>query len=738
MEDISGYDPFGIREKQIQNGELLLSELEKIGHKENKESKIFKASSHEDNNEIDEESINSRDEDNSKNNNNSIKNSNSLIFKNDISEINDFFLLPQNKDYLNSEIKKENQNNKINKINSLNFDLYNLNRLEYTPEDLKNDTIPVISDSDFMEKLNDFLNENEYSKISSNSFENICDNLKEKNFFNSYDEVEINNVITKKFKSNNIELNKLKFISNKYIGNFFPSKFENNVFYRYVLNDGDSFIRCIIYSLLENYIKNSKKNEINKIIYDIIKLNLNNFKIEKEKKKLECILKMFENLINIFNIQTLDLYFNNELFNNVLIKYSKYKIYHYLKNIFIGDIYLKNEIFKLKNSLPPELLYYIPLIFDINLNLIFFNSKNKKKTIIFNLDKTKHTINLVYFNHSFKLRYSNLEDKNNLKKEINFEQNSEYNLIINKENINCEICSKTSDLITLKNFSFQVCKYCLIKNLKGVISKKINNLIKNNFNNCEYFLQSILLDPINRLDEDDFYILFEHKNIFEIMKEILLKKKCKKCNKQISKKKDFNILYCNNLYCSECIENEIINNTRGFKFLNNFEKIILFDKIKKTKCICEENFHLQNSINLFYDSKEIKILKNESEERKKNYFNNFCINCGGFFEDNNLDSKMLEIIEEIQLKKLKKKINIKINNDSDENEKPNEINKCSHYLCENCIGNLNEMANLRKKNKIEKKIEIFPIKCILCEKIHFIDYYNLKKNEIYCKICILF
>ena len=712
MENISGFDPFEIRKKQIKNGELSYSELGKIGHKENKESKIPNSHLHNDSN-----------DDNSKINN--------ISFKNDKS---DFFIFSQIYDNINSEIKNENQ---INKINSLNFDLYNLNKLEYTPKEIKNDTIPVISDSDFMEKLNDFLNENEYSKISSNSFENIYDIFKEKKFFKKYNEAEINNVIIKKFKSNNIELNNLNFNSDKYIGNFFPSKFENNVFYRYVLNDGDSFLRCIIYSLLEYFIKNSKKNEINKIIYDIINLYLNNLKNEKEKKKFECVLKMFENLINIFNIQTLDLYFNNEIFNIVLIKYSKFKIYQYLKNVFIGDKNLINEIFKLNNSLSPELLYYIPLIFDINLNLIFFNSKNIKKTISFNLDKIKYTINLVYFNHSFKLRYSNLENKNNLIKDIKIEQNSEYKLIINKENVFCEICSNNSDLITLKNFSFQVCKYCLIKNLKGVISKKLNNLIKNNFNNCEYFLQSILLDSKNRLDEDDFYILFEHKNIFEIMKTILLEKKCKKCDKKISKKKDFNILNCNNLYCSECIENEIINNTRGLKFLSNFEKIILFDKTKKTKCICEENFHLQNSINLFYNSKEIKILKNESEERKKNYFNNFCINCGGYFEENNLDSKILEIIKEIKLKKLEKKINIKIKNDSDENNKLNEINEYQHYLCQNCIENLNEMANERKKNKIENKIEIFPINCILCGEIHFIDYFHLKKNKIYCH-CILF
>ena len=218
------------------------------------------------------------------------------------------------------------------------------------------------------------------------------------------------------------------------------------------------------------------------------------------------------------------------------------------------------------------------------------------------------------------------------------------------------------------------------------------------------------------------------------MKEILSIKKCKKCDKQISKKEDFNILFCNNLYCSECVENEIINNTFGLKLLNHFEKIIFFDKMKKTKCVCGEDFHVNNTINFFYNSKEFKNLKNESEERNKNYFNNFCINCGGFFEDNNLDSNILEIIKEIKIKKLKKKNNIKIKNESEEK---NEIIE-QHFLCENCIENLYDMVKLRKKNKIENDIEIFPINCIICKEIHFIDYIQIKKNNTVSCECILF
>ena len=680
MEDISGLDPFDIRIKQIKNNEMTLSEFYRIGRTE------------------------------------------------------------ENEDIDSTNVINNNEQNQ-NTNTTPNTHLKDLFKLEVTPDDLKNQyRTPNEDDSEFMKKLNDFINENEFSEISSEFFEKNIGNLNNKKKI-TYNTNFIEEIIQDEFQSINLDITELHLESDKFIGNIYKSEFEDIYSYRYVLNDGDSFYRCIIYSLLENYIFYKKVNELNKIIYDIINLNLYDFKNDKlkiERYEKNCVTKIFEHIIQFFDIENLTTYFNYRIFDNILIKYTKNKIFNYLKdNIkFRNDRNLKNEIFQLKNSLEPKLLYYIPFIFDINLNITIYNSKNIKKLISFNLNKNKYTINLVYFEHSYKLQYSN-ELFNNLSNICNYKLYKDTNFKISNFNpplekdVYCKLCSDYSDFITLKNMPFKLCKNYLMKILKSIISKKLNNLIKNNFKNSEYFMQYILLDTKIRIDKKDFKFLFDNKNIFEIIKGILIEKKCKNCNKNLLKKEDFNILICDNLFCLDCIQNEINTITNGFNYLNDFERKIIFKQINDKNCKCGENFHFNNCLHILYNPNEINDLKTESEERNINYLNNFCCYCGKLHESFKLDSKISDVINKNKLEKFKNKINIRLKDDNE------FLIMENHFICINCYKQLKNIEKLRKNNEMERNLKKIPLSCIICNKIHFIDCTKLKKEKKFCGGCLI-
>jgi len=200
-------------------------------------------------------------------------------------------------------------------------------------------------------------------------------------------------------------------------------------------NDGDSFYKCFMFSLLEKYIINKKIFELSIILFEIFNqidesiFHYPNINFDKNEAIiiLDIIITYVENCDVKSSIDFLNKSFcSNNNFCNTMVKYMKMKLASFIQenetlfqfdeliseNI-ISNIFYENNIFKCTDYInekilimqsEPDLFIYLitPLALKVNLMLYVNESYGNKQLIHENIIfENEITIDLLYIKRSY-------------------------------------------------------------------------------------------------------------------------------------------------------------------------------------------------------------------------------------------------------------------------------------------------------------------------------------------------
>ena len=522
-----------------------------------------------------------------------------------------------------------------------------------------------------------------------------------------------------------------------------------NQFWRNSLQDGNSFYRTFMFKLIENYINFNKIDKIKEIIYDINEekfeniFNINNIKIDEINLIFNKIIFYMEEYNNLEKANSILLNsFNNKNnnFDHCLILYLKQILKSNLENLFKNDKNYLNLNLLDKLNIEPDniIIFIIPYLFDINLNIIYIeqDSKNPKKGNI-NLSNDNlndfPTINLLNLYNGYYPIYKNKNDNNiETLKEIENENEKIIPIVYeinNNEEYFCEICLKDKvDLIVLPQKKAIFCKECLIKDMQKKLNERSEDYVNNaQFNSLENYLRPIKIN--NKIYIDNFeYNKINNSNLIDDFIELI--------NNNNNLNDDENENEENkNENENEENKNEEIEQKNEEENKKNEE--FNFDNVEFNNNVNDFDNNINNDNNNNKEALKSKNKDKKKEENKKKLLKNNCCDCLKS-NKNNKDLKMYEI-------KIK-------NNDFD----------VDHLLCENCIKKyrkelkkikINDDDEEKKSNKNNNNNEINNennnennvnnekcINCNICKKKHELkdsSYEKLIKSGDDC-CCIIF
>ena len=297
-----------------------------------------------------------------------------------------------------------------------------------------------------------------------------------------------------------------------------------------------------MFKLIENYINFNKIDKIKEIIYDINEekfeniFNINNIKIDEINLIFNKIIFYMEEYNNLEKANSILLNsFNNKNnnFDHCLILYLKQILKSNLENLFKDDKNYLNLNLLDKLNIEPDniIIFIIPYLFDINLNIIYIeqDSKNPKKGNI-NLSNDNlndfPTINLLNLYNGYYPIYKNKNDNNiETLKEIENENEKIIPIVYeinNNEEYFCEICLKDKvDLIVLPQKKAIFCKECLIKDMQKKLNERSEDYVNNaQFNSLENYLRPIKIN--NKIYIDNFeYNKINNSNLIDDFIELI-------------------------------------------------------------------------------------------------------------------------------------------------------------------------------------------------------------------------
>ena len=464
------------------------------------------------------------------------------------------------------------------------------------------------------------------------------------------------------------------------------------LFYRKVLNDGNSFFRAFIFSLIEGYILNNNPFFANFI--RMMKIISEHYKkiISKTINKgyNRCITRLEEILHYLKNdkIQNaLELFYNsfslkNNYYDKCLIIFIKFMLY-YSKKKDLDNFNHQLIDFEFYD------LILLPYIFNVSIEIAFEIKLGKNEFIIFdtyNSKNNKQKIQLCFYKNNTFIYY----DIDQYTKFINYniiKQNEnlpKINKIICKleDKIKCSNCNKKSTHIAFIEKSILICKCCLNEYIDNIIGNRINCIVNNNLYGDALFKNIILPNDENL--EDYEYIHLYNESFMETFhrkfKEYINIKKCWICSKCKRILPNTKKLDCGCYYCRGCLDKIIKKMTNKYILLNKYEKKF----IGKVRCLCGNNMDIISVINDEEKNNKDINLYESMVERFNQYIKTLCMNCEIKLSDCN-DGK----------------INVIGNK--------NRIINENHVLCKKCMTSL----KIRENNK-----NVF---CKICSENHNIS-----------------
>ena len=506
--------------------------------------------------------------------------------------------------------------------------------------------------------------------------------------------------------------------------------------WRMCLNDGNSFYRVNMFSLLEHCIIQKDLEFFSYILNDISSDNFIEYykekKIEYEKPFiiLSAILsltqdnleeKAHEYLLKAYNLK-------NGCFDMLMIIYLKKVLCDFGKEINkLLDEKKKSEekvelieeakidIDQIENLYldPPKIniFYMFGQLFNINIKLYLLGGKFLEPiNLLKNVDDMENTPTFIfgYFFSSYHILYSpDADNENEIFKKIVENDNPKLSKLthILKEYKKCDICFKETNHAVFLKKKFIVCIPCLLPHIEKTIKARASNFFDDKCLGQEYYSRAIHLQDDFYLDDFDYMELVEENNIINKIYSNHKGNQCTNCEKIKSDEIDFITLECKCAYCQDCFKNIIMKMTKDQGYLLPCEVDMLNNVFK---CDCGKKY-TYNDFEKLYEVDDEQ--KEKAKERLSLYKDNYCIIC------------LKNLIHEDDVKKIK--IKKEMEDDKD------------HFICNNCylkhfkkIDLDSDEENITKEDNNEDKeedrddneIKVIKdeqkIKCSICKRWH--------------------
>ena len=506
--------------------------------------------------------------------------------------------------------------------------------------------------------------------------------------------------------------------------------------WRMCLNDGNSFYRVNMFSLLEHCIIQKDLEFFSYILNDISSDNFIEYykekKIEYEKPFiiLSAILsltqdnleeKAHEYLLKAYNLK-------NGCFDMLMIIYLKKVLCDFGKEINkLLDEKKKSEekvelieeakidIDQIENLYldPPKIsiFYMFGQLFNINIKLYLLGGKFLEPiNLLKNVDDMENTPTFIfgYFFSSYHILYSpDADNENEIFKKIVENDNPKLSKLthILKEYKKCDICFKETNHAVFLKKKFIVCIPCLLPHIEKTIKARASNFFDDKCLGQEYYSRAIHLQDDFYLDDFDYMELVEENNIINKIYSNHKGNQCTSCEKIKSDEIDFITLECKCAYCQDCFKNIIMKMTKDQGYLLPCEVDILNNVFK---CDCGKKY-TYNDFEKLYEVDDEQ--KEKAKERLSLYKDNYCIIC------------LKNLIHEDDVKKIK--IKKEMEDDKD------------HFICNNCFLkhfkkidlDSDEENNTKEDNNEDKEedrddneIKVIKdeqkIKCSICKRWH--------------------
>ena len=571
-----------------------------------------------------------------------------LLFKPNQSKNKEEFIEETKKEIIN-EINILYSDKKLNLVKLNNHEIYNFiteynditkDSFDYDP----NYYILDNKENDFVLRRNNFLSHNYFSYITKKQSDNdnYWDN-KLKRYKKNYNEKIPILKINDSFKNSSIRLSNdkrnkiLKINDIENISSFFynfglyspeyknkrilDEKSENEIIknfttYRKIYNDGNSFQRAFSYLLFENFLLKNRIDNINYIIYDIKKT------LSQKYLDIDNTINILINIKESYSIDNLMNSFNNPNMNVDEIMIS------YIEDI-INNINKVDTINKRKfQEININYLKALSNIFEVNLEIFYIEeNKIKKNNYLLSINQiniycdTNHlenndnekssdsdeyqiipTFHLLYFLNSFHIIYTKKSDVDSTLANNDFSRLHYYLPSLPK--YHCPICNKNQPLDIIPIYESVFCHKCLINYMNDIIKIRVISFIKSNFSSIEYFTRPITIKTEIKITFS-LYKLITGKYLIQDFENIL-DNICFICYQQPNNKNKNKIikLKCQCQICQKCLEEKVLENMGGYKYLNVYE---LHTK-QFGKCPCE---------NIYNINELLKYAKNRPNERDK-------------------------------------------------------------------------------------------------------------------------
>ena len=506
--------------------------------------------------------------------------------------------------------------------------------------------------------------------------------------------------------------------------------------WRMCLNDGNSFYRVNMFSLLEHCIIQKDLEFFSYILNDISSDNFIEYykekKIEYEKPFiiLSAILsltqdnleeKAHEYLLKAYNLK-------NGCFDMLMIIYLKKVLCDFGKEINkLLDEKKKSEekvelieeakidIDQIENLYldPPKIniFYMFGQLFNINIKLYLLGGKFLEPiNLLKNVDDMENTPTFIfgYFFSSYHILYSpDADNENEIFKKIVENDNPKLSKLthILKEYKKCDICFKETNHAVFLKKKFIVCIPCLLPHIEKTIKARASNFFDDKCLGQEYYSRAIHLQDDFYLDDFDYMELVEENNIINKIYSNHKGNKCTNCEKIKSDEIELITLECKCSYCQNCFKDIIMKMTKDQGYLLPCEVDMLNNVFK---CDCGKKY-TYNDFEKLYEVDDEQ--KEKAKERLSLYKDNYCIIC------------LKNLIHEDDVKKIK--IKKEMEDDKD------------HFICNNCylkhfkkIDLDSDEENITKEDNNEDKeedrddneIKVIKdeqkIKCSICKRWH--------------------
>ena len=616
-------------------------------------------------------------------------------------------------------------------------------------------------------------------------------------------------------------------------------QFKNSIFkYRKINGDGNCFYRCVMIRFIEILIINEDIENLKNLIYDIIELYKNDKEIIKYLQ-INNFIRLKPELISIILIlifiilseQGKELAYKIfitailtcQIFDLGLILYLRFNLYKYIKNnenkmlskkfpILIGNLLPENFVFndkfdfkkfyedyllKMYQDAEKIVIYLIPFIFNIKLNIIMFENQNESEINLdfsgLNTTLINEEINVIITKLHYEIVYkqNDYENFKNIFKEYTInEKNKLYDFVEEKNNNYKSIIFKQSlnnNIINNNNNNY--------KNINNNNNNNNNNNDNNNNNNNidkNNKYKNINNNDNNNLDKNNKDKNINNNNDNNNINNIDKNNKDKNINNNNNNNKKNNN---NNIDKSNKDKNNKNNNNNNNNDINNNLEKINTNKdlnsknkknndnnnniVKNKTIISNETPLIDNCfICKLYNNKK-KIICKECYKELKNsifisYFNDYLLNVKNtknqltissiheefknkLFEIKGQKLTLLKWIDKIKLiepgltlekliDRLKYKSCIYCTNFFDSKEDGIQLpckcricsKKCLYKLVMKCLEISNEFEYMCFCSKIYTFTDIFDLSFYLY-KYNFIDLYNvlieILNSDSFCCLC---